>query len=83
MRSSGVVARRSRRAAVLLVVAATPTLLVVAPLLAVVAAARDLESFSAVAPLAIYAMIVWSLGPLDPSRIATTVSAAVATETAR
>ena len=79
---AGVVARRSPRAAVLLVVAGTLTLLVVATLLAVVAAARNLESFSAVVPLAIYAMIVWSLWPLDPSRIATTVSAAVATETA-
>ncbi len=60
---AGVVARRSRRAAVLLVVAGTLMLLVVTTLLAVVAAARNLESFSAVVPLAIFAMIVFSLWP--------------------
>lgn len=60
---AGVVARRSRRAAVLLVVAGTLTFLIVTTLLAVIAAARNLESFSAVVPLAIFAMIVWSLWP--------------------
>jgi hypothetical protein len=65
---AGVVARRSRRGAVLLVVAGTLTLLVVATLLAVVAAARNLESFSAIVPIAIYAMIVWSVWPDRRSR---------------
>ena len=60
---TGVVARRSRRAAVLLIVAGTLTFLVLTTLLAVVAAARNLESFSAVVPLAIFAMIVGSLWP--------------------
>src|SRR5882762_3486929 len=60
---AGVVARRSRRAAVLLIVAGTLTFLVLTTLLAVVAAARNLESFSAVVPLAIFAMIVGSLWP--------------------
>lgn len=68
---AGVVAQRSPRAAVLLVVAGTMTLLVVATLLAVVAAARNLESFSAVVPLGFYVMIVSALWPQrQASRVA-------------
>jgi hypothetical protein len=58
----------SRRAATLLIMAGTLTLLVVTTLLAVIAAARNLESFSAVVPVLVYALIVWALWPLNRIR---------------
>lgn len=54
---AGAIARRSRRAANALIAAATLTLLVLATLLGVVAAARNRESYSAVTPVIVFAIL--------------------------
>jgi hypothetical protein len=60
---AGVAARRSRRLATVVIVAGAFTLLVVSTALAVVAARRNLESYSAIIPLLVFALLVITLWP--------------------
>ena len=59
----GVVARRSRRLATGVIIAGTSILVVLTTVLAVVAARRNLESYSAVIPLLVFALIVAAMWP--------------------
>lgn len=65
----GVAARESRRRAIALAVAGSLLFVVGTTLLAIVAAVRDQESYSAVVPLALFALIVVALRPASrPTR---------------
>jgi hypothetical protein len=59
----GVVARRSRRLATIVIVCGTLTLIVLSTVLAVVAAQRNLESYSAITPLLVFALLVATMWP--------------------
>ena len=59
----GVVARRSRRLATGVIITGTFILVVLTTVLAVVAARRNLESYSAVIPLLVFALLVAAMWP--------------------
>lgn len=61
---SGAAARRSRRRATGVIIAGALTLLVVSTALAVVAARRHLESYSAIIPLLVFALLIAALWPM-------------------
>jgi glycosyl transferase family 87 len=60
---AGVVARRSRRLATGVIATGALTLMVLATGLAIVAARRNLESYSAVIPLVVFALLVVAMWP--------------------
>jgi hypothetical protein len=59
----GIVARRSPQLATAVLVSGTLILLIVSTVLAVVAARRDLESYSAIVPVLVFALLVSALWP--------------------
>jgi hypothetical protein len=59
----GVVARRSRRLATIVIVLGAVTLMVLSTALAIVASLRNLESYSAVVPLIVFALLVTTMWP--------------------
>lgn len=60
---AGVVARRSRRVSTVVIVTGAFMLMVVATALAIVAARRNLESYSAIIPVLLFAVLVIALWP--------------------